>query len=443
MRSQETTRTKTIIMGAAGRDFHNFNVCFRDDDRFDVVAFTAAQIPGIEKRVYPPELAGPLYRNGIPIHSEEALPELITRLDVTHVVLAYSDLSCLEVMHKASVALASGADFILQGPRSTMLRAKVPVISVCAVRTGAGKSTVARKISGILRKLNRKVVIVRHPMPYGDLRAQELQRFATYQDLEKYNCTIEEREEYEPHIERGNVVFAGVDYGKILLAAEKESDVILWDGGNNDMPFYWPDLHIVVADPLRPGHEVGYYPGEANVRMADVIVLNKIDSAPTASVEAVRRNVRQLNPHATIVETASSVTVDDPNLVKGKRVLVVEDGPTVTHGDMAYGAGMMAARKLGAKQLVDPRPFAVGSIKETFEKYRQLELVLPAMGYGDQQVRELEETIKRVECDVIVVATPIDIRRIVKLDKPAVRVSYEVEERSRPTLEEILSERFK
>ncbi len=443
MRSAESARIRTIIVGAAGRDFHNFNVCFRDNNRFEVVAFTASQIPGIEKRVYPAELAGPLYRNGIPIHSEDELAQLIAKFDARQVILAYSDLSCLDVMRKASIALASGADFVLQGPRSTMLRAKVPVISVCAVRTGAGKSTVARKVSDILRKFNRKVVVVRHPMPYGDLRAQELQRFATYQDLDRHNCTIEEREEYEPHIDRGNVVFAGVDYGKILSAAEKESDVILWDGGNNDMPFYRPNLHIVVADPLRPGHEVGYYPGEANVRMADVIVLNKVDSASPSAVEVVRRNVKQLNPQAVIVETASSVMVDDPSLVKDKRVLVVEDGPTVTHGDMAYGAGMMAARKLGARQLVDPRPFAVGSIKATFEKYRQLELVLPAMGYGDRQIKELEQTIAAVDCDVVVVATPIDIRRIIRLNKPAVRVSYEIEERSKPTLEEILLDRLK
>jgi len=443
MHSREPFRIKTIIMGAAGRDFHNFNVCFRDNDRFEVVAFTASQIPGIAERIYPPGLAGSLYRNGIPVHSEDELAQLIARFGVTLVVLAYSDLSYDEVMHKASIALASGADFILQGPQSTMLRAKVPVISVCAVRTGAGKSTVARKISDILRKLGRRMVIVRHPMAYGDLRAQEIQRFATYQDLERHNCTIEEREEYEPHIDKGNIVFAGVDYGKILAAAEKESNIIVWDGGNNDMPFYRPDIHIVVADPLRPGHEVNYYPGEANVRMANVIVLNKVDSAPLSAIEAVKRNVKQLNPHATIVEAASSVMVDDPSLVKDKRVLVVEDGPTVTHGDMAYGAGMMAARKLGARELVDPRPFAVGSIKEALERYRQLELVLPAMGYGTQQIKELEHTITKVDCDAIVVATPIDIRRIMRLNKPAVRVSYEIEERSTPTLEEILSERLR
>jgi len=432
-----------VIMGAAGRDFHNFNVCFRDNNQFEVVAFTASQIPGIERRVYPAELAGSLYRNGIPIHSEDELTQLVAEFDVAQVILAYSDLSCLDVMHKASIALASGADFVLQGPRSTMLRAKVPVVSVCAVRTGAGKSTVARKVSDILRKFKRKAVVVRHPMPYGDLRAQEIQRFATYQDLDRQNCTIEEREEYEPHIDRGNVVFAGVDYGKILLAAEKECDVIVWDGGNNDMPFYRPDLHMVVADPLRPGDEVGYYPGEANVRMADVVVLNKVDSASRGAVEAVKKNVGQLNPQAIIVETASSVMVDDPSLIKDKRVLVVEDGPTVTHGDMAYGAGMIAARKLGAREIVDPSLFAVGSIRETFEKYRQLESVLPAMGYGDQQIKELEQTIARVDCDAVVVATPIDIRRIIRLDKPAVRVSYEIEERSRPTLEEILRDKLK
>lgn len=430
-------------MGAAGRDFHNFNVCFRNNERFEVVAFTASQIPGIERRIYPPELAGPLYENGIPIYPEEELPQLIVKFEVSQVVLAYSDLSYQDVMRKASIVLGSGADFVLQGPQSTMLQSTVPVISVCAVRTGAGKSTVARRVSDILRKLSRKVVVVRHPMPYGDLRAQELQRFATYQDLEKNNCTIEEREEYEPHIDRGNIVFAGVDYGKILAAAEKESDLILWDGGNNDIPFYRPDLHIVVADPLRPGHETSYYPGEVNVRMADVVVLNKVDSAVPSAVETVRRNIKQLNPSAVLVETASSVRVSDPSLIQNKRVLVVEDGPTVTHGDMAYGAGLTAARKFGAGELVDPRPFAVGSIKETFEKYRQLELVLPAMGYGEKQIKELEETIARVSCDVVVVATPIDIGRIMKLNKTIVRVSYEIEERSKPTLEEILSDRLR
>ncbi len=436
-------RIKTIIMGAAGRDFHNFNVCFREDDRFEVVAFTASQIPGIERRVYPFELAGQLYPSGIPIHPEEELTQLISRLQAMQVVLAYSDLSYQEVMHKASVVLASGADFVLQGPRSTMLHAKVPVISVCAVRTGAGKSTVARKITDMLRKLNRKVVVVRHPMPYGDLRAQAVQRFAIYEDLDRYNCTIEEREEYEPHLEKGNVVFAGVDYGRILSAAEKESEIILWDGGNNDIPFYVPDIHIVVADPLRPGHETSYYPGEVNVRMADIIVLNKVDTATRDAIEVVRRNVRQLNPDAPIVETASSVRVNDPKLIEGKRVLVVEDGPTVTHGDMPYGAGMMASRKFGARQLVDPKPLAIGSIKETFQKYPHLESVLPAMGYGEKQISELRQTIAKADCDTIVVATPIDITRIMKLDRPTVRVRYEIEERSKPTLEEIVSQKLR
>ena len=435
-------RVKTIIMGAAGRDFHNFNVFFRNNDRYEVVAFTASQIPGIEKRTYPSALAGPLYPTGIPIYPEAELADLVTKFSVRQVVLAYSDLSHLEVMHKASVALASGADFVLQGPETTMLRAKVPVISVCAVRTGAGKGTVARKVSDILRKLKRSVVIVRHPMPYGDLASQELQRFAAYKDLDEQRCTIEEREEYEPHIDRGNVVFAGVDYEKILSAAEKESDMIIWDGGNNDLPFYVPDLHIVVTDPLRPGHEIGYYPGEANVRMADVVVLNKVDSADAASIEVVRKNVRQLNTHAPIIETVSSVKLDDPSRVNGRRVLVVEDGPTVTHGEMAYGAGLLAARKYGAKEVVDPRPFAIGSIKEVFEKYGHLGPVLPAMGYGNQQVKELEQTIERVDCDTVVLATPTDIRRIIRLKKPVARVGFEIEERTRPTLEEILREKF-
>jgi len=433
-------KTRVIIMGAAGRDFHNFNVYFRNNDNYEVVAFTATQIPGIEERVYPPELAGEKYPEGIPIYSEEKLPELIRELDVDQVVFAYSDVSHEYVMHKASLVLASGADFRLMGLKSTMLKAKVPIVSVCAVRTGSGKSQTSRKVSKILRSMGFRVVVIRHPMPYGDLRKQVCQRFATFEDLDRYKCTIEEREEYEPHLRNGIIVYAGVDYEKILREAEKEADMIIWDGGNNDIPFYKPDLHIVVVDPHRAGHEVRYHPGETNLRMANVIVINKVETAEKENVEAVKRNIHKLNPSATIIEAASPITVDNPELVRGKHVLVVEDGPTLTHGEMPYGAGIIAARKLGAQEIVDPRPYAIGSIAEAFRKYVHLESVLPALGYGKEQIEELEKVINAIPCDVVVIGTPVDLRRVLRLNKPAVRVTYELEELTSPSLEEVLKE---
>jgi len=429
-------------MGAAGRDFHNFNVYYRNNPRYEVVAFTATQIPGIEKRAYPPELAGPDYPNGIPIYPEEDLPELIKKHGVNEVVFAYSDVSHEYVMHRASVALANGADFRLMGPFATMLEAKVPVVSICAVRTGSGKSQTSRRVTGILREKGFRVVVVRHPMPYGDLVKQVCQRFASREDLDKYECTIEEREEYEPHINNGIIVYAGVDYERILREAEKEADIIVWDGGNNDMSFYKPDLHIVVADPHRPGHEVAYHPGEANLRMADVVVINKVDTADPANVATVRKNVKRLNPDAIIIEAASPITVDKPELIKGKKVLVVEDGPTITHGNMPYGAGTIAAKRLGAAEIVDPRPYAVGSIVKTFEGYPHLGAVLPAVGYGEEQMKELEETINKTPCDVVLIGTPIDLRRVLQLNKPAARAKYELQEIGTPTLEDILQQRF-
>lgn len=435
-------KTKVVIMGAAGRDFHNFNVYYRNNPKYEVVAFTATQIPGIEKRGYPPELAGPDYPNGIPIYPEEDLPALIKKHGIDEVVFAYSDVSHEYVMHRASIALANGADFRLMGPSATMLEAKVPVVSICAVRTGSGKSQTSRRVTGILREQGFKVVVIRHPMPYGDLTEQVCQRFASHEDLDRYECTIEEREEYEPHIVNGIIVYAGVDYEKILREAEKEADIIVWDGGNNDLPFYKPDLHIVVADPHRPGHEVTYHPGETNLRMADVVVINKVDTAEAANVATVRRNVERLNPNAIVIEAASPITVDKPELIKGKRVLVVEDGPTITHGNMAYGAGTIAAQRLGAAEIVDPRPYSVGSIVKTFEKYPHLGAVLPAVGYGKGQMKELEETINQTPCDVVLIGTPIDLRHVLQLNKPAARAKYELEEIGSPTLDDILKQKF-
>ena len=432
---------KVIIMGAAGRDFHNFNVYFRDNKEYEVVAFTATQIPGIEERKYPPELAGANYPEGIPIFPEEDLPELIKKHNVDQVIFAYSDVSHEYVMHKASIVLASGADFRMLSPSSTMLKAKIPVVSVCAVRTGSGKSQTSRRVCRILKKMGYEVVVVRHPMPYGDLRKQVCQRFASMEDLDKYECTIEEREDYEPHIANGFVVYAGVDYERILREAEKEADIIVWDGGNNDLPFYAPDLHIVVADPHRPGHELTYHPGETNLRMANVVVINKVDTADRKGIEIVQNNIKMVNPDATVVKTASPITVDNPELIKGKRVLVVEDGPTLTHGNMAYGAGTIAARKLGAS-LVDPRPYAIGSIRDVFEKYSHMGVLLPAVGYGKRQIRELEETINATPCDAVVIGTPIDLRKALRLNKPAVRVRYELQEVGKPNLEEVLRSRF-
>jgi len=429
---------RVLIMGAAGRDFHNFNTFFRTRDRYEVVAFTATQIPNIEGRVYPPELAGPLYPEGIPIYPEEELLDLIARLGVGQVVFSYSDVSHEYVMHKASMVLAAGPDFRLLGTRHTEIESTKPVVAVCAVRTGSGKSQTTRHVCEILQKTGLKVVVVRHPMPYGDLVLQKVQRFATYEDLEQHNCTIEEREEYEPHLDRGVIVYAGVDYEAILRQAEQEADVVVWDGGNNDLPFFKPDLHIVVADPHRAGHELAYYPGESNLIAADVVVINKVDTADLANVALVRENVRKVNPDATIVEAASPIFVDNPDAIRGKRVLVVEDGPTLTHGGMAYGAGVVAARRFGAAEIIDPRPYAVGSIAETYKKYPTTGAVLPAMGYGDRQIQELEETINRTPCDLVIIGTPIDLRRLVRIKCPAERVRYELQVIGRPTLEDIV-----
>lgn len=431
-------KTKIVVMGAAGRDFHNFNVYFRNNSQYEVVAFTATQIPGIEGRIYPPELAGKNYPNGIPIHPEEKLAELIKKYEVDQVIFAYSDVSHEYVMHKASIALASGADFRLMGPKTTMLRAKVPVISIGAVRTGSGKSQTSRQIAKILRNKGLEVVAIRHPMPYGDLRKQIWQRFASYEDLDKHECTIEEREEYEPHIDNGIVVYAGVDYQKILDEAEKEADVIVWDGGNNDMPFYKPDLHIVVVDPHRVGHETAYHPGEANLRMADIVIINKIDTADPKNVQQVKTNIKTINPTAMILDASSPLIIDKPELVKEKRALVIEDGPTVTHGGMPYGAAAIAAKRLGASELVDPKPYAVGSIKEAYKKYTHLGAILPALGYGEKQVAELKETIDHTPCDVVVIGTPIDLRRVMTINKPTVRVKYELQVMGSNSLEQIL-----
>ncbi|MFQ5812129.1 MAG: cyclic 2,3-diphosphoglycerate synthase [Anaerolineae bacterium] len=436
-------KDRVLIMGAAGRDFHNFNVYFRGNEAYEVIAFTATQIPNIDERSYPPELAGPGYPNGIPIYPETKLTELIEKLDIDQVVFGYSDVSYDYVMHRASMVLAAGADFRLMGGKMTMLKARMPVVAVCAVRTGSGKSQTSRRVSDILREMGKKVVIIRHPMPYGDLRKQICQRFASYEDLDRYKCTIEEREEYEPHIDRGMVVYAGVDYEKILREAEQEAEIILWDGGNNDLPFYQPDLHIVVTDPHRAGHELAYHPGEANLRLADVVVINKIDTANLEDVATVRENVRATNPEAVIIEAASPIFVEDPAAIRGKRVLVVEDGPTLTHGGMAYGAGIVAARRFGAAEIVDPRPYAVGSIIETFEKYPQTGPLLPAMGYGERQVEELEETINATSCDLVIVATPIDLRRVLKrIAHPMDRVRYELQEIGQPTLQDVLGAKF-
>jgi predicted GTPase len=433
-------KIKVVIMGAAGRDFHNFNVYFRNNSAYEVVAFTATQIPGIEGRTYPPELAGPNYPKGIPIYPEEELPKLIQEHDIDQVIFAYSDVSHEYVMHKASIVLASGADFRLMGPKTTMLRAKVPVVSVGAVRTGSGKSQTSRQVAKILKNKGLRVVVVRHPMPYGDLRKQIWERFASYEDLDKYECTIEEREEYEPHIDNGIIVYAGVDYGKILEEAEKEADVIVWDGGNNDLPFYKPDLHIVVADPHRAGHEVAYHPGEANLRMANVVIINKVDTADPQNVKRVKENVKMVNPKAIILDAASPITADEPELIKGKRALVIEDGPTLTHGNMPYGAGTIIAQRLGAKEIVDPKPYAVGSIKETYKKYTHLGAILPAIGYGEKQIAELKETIDRTPCDVVVIGTPIDLRRVMTINKPTVRVNYELQVLGPVSLEQVLEE---
>jgi predicted GTPase len=431
-------RKRIIIMGAAGRDFHNFNTVFRHDRRYEVVAFTATQIPNIHGRKYPGKLAGRLYPKGIPIHTEDELPHLIRKFSVDEVVFSYSDVSFNYVMDRASIAMAHGADFKVLGTRDTMLDARVPVVAVVAARTGSGKSQTSRKVCNHLRSLGKKVVAVRHPMPYGDIAKQRVQRFASIEDLKRHKCTVEEMEEYEPHIVAGTIIYAGVDYEAILRQAEKDADVIVWDGGNNDMSFFRPDLTITVVDPHRPGHEISYYPGATNVRLADVIVVNKIDSAPRENVAAVIQNVRSVNPHAVIIEAASPITVDDPEVIRGRKVLVVEDGPTLTHGEMSYGAGTIAAKQFGAAEIIDPRPYAVNSIAEAYAKYPKTGAVLPSMGYGDGQIKDLETTINRTPADTVVIGTPIDLRRIIHISKPSVRVTYSLEEKTKPDLGEIL-----
>jgi len=429
-----------IIMGAAGRDFHNFNVYFRGNKEYRVVAFTATQIPDIEDRKYPQILAGTSYPDGIPFHPEEELIPLIKKHEVQEVYFSYSDVCHEYVMHKASEALAAGATFILLGPNQTMLKSKLPVISFCAVRTGCGKSQTTRKASLILKKKRRRVVVIRHPMPYGDLEKQRLQRFATYEDLTKHECTIEEREEYEPHINNGIVVYAGVDYEAILEEAEKEADVILWDGGNNDFSFFYPDLEIVIVDPHRPGHELLYHPGETNFRRAHVIIINKIDSAQKENVDRLIQNINKVNPNATIIRANSPIFLSETKDIVNKKVLVIEDGPTLTHGGMPFGAGIIAATKYGASEIIDPRPFAVGSIKDTFQKYSHLDKVLPAMGYGKDQIAELAQTINKADCDLIISATPVDLTRVIKTDKKILHVRYDLEEIDSPNLEEVLKD---
>ncbi len=429
---------RVIIMGAAGRDFHNFNVVFRNNKEYEVVGFTATQIPNIEGRRYPPFLAGNMYKKGIPIYPESELTHLIKTLNVDVAVFAYSDVPHNHVMHLASTVMSAGADFMLLGPKSTMIESRKPLAAVCAVRTGCGKSQTSRKVADILKKHNKRVCLIRHPMPYGDLQKQVVQRFASYDDLDRDKCTIEEREEYEPIIDRGVVVYAGVDYGEILRKAEEEADVILWDGGNNDFPFYKPDVLIVVVDPLRAGHELLYHPGETNLRMADVIVVNKMDSAEDKDVKKLKQNIKTANPDATVIFANSSISVSNPDIIKDKKVLVIEDGPTVTHGGMAYGAGFVAAKRFGAKEIIDPRPYAIGSIRDTYKKYTTTGSVLPAMGYSEQQIKELEETISKIPCDSVVVATPIDIIKIIKIQKPYARVRYELEEIGKPDIEEVL-----
>jgi len=434
-------RIKTVIIGAAGRDFHNFNTYFRNNERYDVVAFTATQIPDISGRKYPAELAGFLYPEGIPIYPEKDLLSLIRQHKVDQVIMAYSDISHVQVMQKASHVLAIGPDFRLMGTKHTCIKSNKPVIAVCAVRTGAGKSQVSRRLGQILRKHGKRVAVIRHPMPYGELRKQICQRFGDLADLDKHECTIEEREEYAPHIEAGNLVFAGVDYDVILKEAEKEADIILWDGGNNDFPFYAPDLWFTVTDPHRLGHETTYYPGHTNLLASDVIIVNKVDTAKTEDVETLIETIKVENPKAQIIKAESIVTVEDPDIIREKRVLVVEDGPTVTHGDMEYGAGMVAAKNNHASEIIDPRPFAVRSINDTYEKYTHLKQVLPAMGYGAKQIKDLEETINNTNADTVIIGTPIDLRRLITINKPNTRITYDVDEKSTKALENILEAR--
>lgn len=439
----EMSKINVIIMGAAGRDFHNFNCCYRNDPRFRVVAFTATQIPNIEGRTYPAELAGKLYPEGIPIHSEDELEALIGKHKAELVVFGYSDVPYEYVMHQGARVNAAGANFQMIGAAQTMLPSRKPIVAVCAVRTGCGKSQTTRKAAAVLKSMGKRVAVVRHPMPYGDLRRQACQRFAELADMDRHECTIEEREEYELHIANGNLLFAGVDYHQILAAAEKEADVILWDGGNNDLPFFKPDLLITVADPHRPGHELSYYPGETNFRLADLILINKVNTAKPVDIETVEANARRINPRAKVVRADSTIGCDNPGQIKGKKVLVVEDGPTLTHGEMTYGAGTVLARSHGAAEIVDPRPWATGRIRDTFARYPGIGALLPAVGYGDAQVRDLEETIRRVPCDLVIVATPVDLTRIVRIDTPMLRARYALAETTHPDLGELLAERMK
>ncbi|MCA9946632.1 MAG: GTPase [Ardenticatenaceae bacterium] len=437
-------RQRVLIMGAAGRDFHDFNTALRHNDQVEVVAFTATQIPNIDGRRYPPELSGPLYPKGIPIYPENQLEELIRQHQIDDVYFSYSDVAHEYVMHIASRVLAAGAGFRLMNPRLTMLKSSKPIVSICAVRTGCGKSQTSRYVLNVLQKQlgYKKVVAIRHPMPYGNLAAQAVQRFATYEDMDRHDCTIEEREEYEPYVERGAVIYAGVDYEAILREAEKEADIIIWDGGNNDLPFYLSDFHIVVTDPHRPGHELRYHPGEANLRLAAAVILNKVDTADFQNVLTVQQNIRAVNPTATIIQAASPIFVDDPAAIRGKRVLVVEDGPTLTHGEMAYGAGVVAAQKFGAAEILDPRPFAVRSIAATYQKYPGTGAVLPAMGYGGDQIADLEETINRSNAELVIIATPIDLGKIINIKLPSQRVRYEYQGIGQPALADLLKERF-
>jgi predicted GTPase len=431
-------RRRLLIMGAAGRDFHNFNACLRDRDEFEVVCFTATQIPDIQDRRYPPQLAGKLYPEGIPIYDEARLVALIKEHHIDEAIFSYSDVSHEYVMHRASAVLATGASFTMLGTNATMLQSTKPVVAICAVRTGAGKSQTTRRVAHYLKTFGKKLVAVRHPMPYGDIATQAVQRFASYEDLDRHKCTIEEREEYEPHLKMGTIVYAGVDYAAILEKAQAEADVVLWDGGNNDTPFFKPEVHIVVADPLRAGHEMRYHPGETNLRMADVVVINKIGSASPADLERLRQSIQEANPRAAVVDAASPIFVEDASLIRGKRVLCIEDGPTLTHGEMTIGAGVVAAQRFGAKAIVDPRASLRGSLIDTFKKYPGIGTLLPAMGYGEKQVRDLEATINATDCDAVIIATPIDLRRLVNLNKPATRVTYELQEIGQPTLMDFL-----
>ena len=433
-------KKRVIIMGAAGRDFHNFNTVFRDNPDYEVVAFTATQIPDIEGRVYPPQLAGKLYPNGIPIEPETDLEQLIKEKNVDIVVFAYSDVSNQYVMERSAIVNAAGADFMLLGTKDTMIKSTKPLISVTAVRTGSGKSQTTRRVCEILKERGKKLAVIRHPMPYGNLVEQEVQRYETYADLDRYQCTIEEREEYEPHLDRGTIVYAGVDYEKILRRAEAEADIVVWDGGNNDFSFYKPDLSIVVADPHRAGHELLYYPSGVNLRTADIVVINKVDTASFDDIQFVRNNVVSVNPHARIIEAASPIMVEDPSVIRGKRVLVIEDGPTLTHGGMQYGAGTIAAKRFGAAEIIDPRPYTVASITATYRKYPKIGQLLPAMGYGEKQIKDLQATIDRVDCDAVVIGTPIDLTRLIHFRVPTTRVHYELQEIGSPTLSELLQD---